>query len=1166
MAKTIKVTILSRGTDLGPFTIYQNSDNYTTPLVTGVLGTTLDSGYVMSGVDDSTTSIRISSTEDCLTSRDVVISDTTISDSTGDLYYTLTATVTSTSTGNIVVSNITGGSGPYTVKVLGHSEITGVTVDTTFGNMPSGIHRVQIVDSLNDRSPFIILNVENSNHLYTNRINWDHLHNNQGYKFPNYIKLVYGFSAPIWSGEDPLGEGVDALKYGWSHVSNVEWKNEADISSDYVESFYVPAQTTYNDYNDSIDSNNIAGGDNLKVINCTLSSNYLSTSVADRIAAASRFYYSDAVLTLYRDGYSSSDNKPKFILWDDEDCLPWDNKKSYFNAALFEAFLTLSDKDGNENMELLLYGPIFSKAGILSYTHNSWANCSESASNWKEQLYPYLCPEERVLFYRGESNLTALNKSIPGQYIDSYQGYYKVPLPQTQTKYEKAGNAFVLDIDGDRKFRNEQFSETIRGEAVEWKINSEMGAGGGFQTAPEYGYSGTDYNNRHNLINEAYWGVVEKYQKVGLQTALLIACRHNAYGDEDIYNTTLTDLNVRPLPVVRDDTEGITFPAYKSTSRSISSYELELQSVSAILISGGYDLWSSIGNMDTASNGNQPFISGSGNWKGIFKTETSHNFSNFEAITQANNHLYRFHERYGILNESAKKLFFTEPANITNEIIGLGRIYGTSLFIFLSEPRMDFDENMTITVRNTLNSYSKTLTLEGCTNLMEVLKLPTGYTYKSKDIYIEYTDILGTNHTVTGDIRYHMYNPGLGTFTGFGGNSDGSPILTDGEPGESPSPTPTTTTSTSTTTTTAPIGLDCSKSLSWLDGVTISSTTYPSRSLEDNGDTRFFIGVEGGGSQNVELSLDDNDTNWTIASPSNERATWTVVVPSTGNLQYFAAKIVGCNVKITGYLYTNQPGLGTVTTSTSSTTTTLGGSVYNCGLLDSSEFNTAQPYTNGLENVSSSWWLGWVGYFYNSDYWAERDAYLNNGGSGYTIYDFKGQTGVTYPTKVDLRPNNGSGVDQSSSKQITSSGHTVWSMAFPGHSITSNNAAANAGTSSKVRMEFYEYTNNIVGNLVWLLCDTLGGIHTAYDPGLVLRGNNHPDATKRWIKEGRYLVRVWNLNPDPVNQPIRFEFLNQNQPIIDDSITDNNEHTYVANCVPLNTNEWLGFKLNCNWY
>lgn len=74
MSKSAVVTLTVAGSDTGPyFDIYSNADCYLIPLVENVAKTDLVSGYVLKGIPDHATRVRVKSKDVCLNFVDIIL-------------------------------------------------------------------------------------------------------------------------------------------------------------------------------------------------------------------------------------------------------------------------------------------------------------------------------------------------------------------------------------------------------------------------------------------------------------------------------------------------------------------------------------------------------------------------------------------------------------------------------------------------------------------------------------------------------------------------------------------------------------------------------------------------------------------------------------------------------------------------------------------------------------------------------------------------------------------------------------------------------------------------------------------------------------------------------------------------------------------------------------
>ena len=104
---TVLVTLTLAGTDVGPFNLYSNVDGYTTPLATGVSRAALVAGYNLTGVPDTATVIRATSTGTCTNFLDMILSGGTTSTTTTTIIPPTTSTTSTTTTTTFVTFSLT---------------------------------------------------------------------------------------------------------------------------------------------------------------------------------------------------------------------------------------------------------------------------------------------------------------------------------------------------------------------------------------------------------------------------------------------------------------------------------------------------------------------------------------------------------------------------------------------------------------------------------------------------------------------------------------------------------------------------------------------------------------------------------------------------------------------------------------------------------------------------------------------------------------------------------------------------------------------------------------------------------------------------------------------------------------------------------------------------
>jgi hypothetical protein len=186
--------------------------------------------------------------------------------------------------------------------------------------------------------------------------------------------------------------------------------------------------------------------------------------------------------------------------------------------------------------------------------------------------------------------------------------------------------------------------------------------------------------------------------------------------------------------------------------------------------------------------------------------------------------------------------------------------------------------------------------------------------------------------------------------------------------------------------------------------------------------------------------------------------------------------------------------------------------------------------------------IGLVGYKYGSSMISEN-AQISE---GEFIFNFKGESGVNYPTPYKKEDNVIWGLDDLVAIHLpTHSVSTVWGDKTP----------------SKVKLELSRNDSNI-----FELYDTKGGYHgnalaVGETPGQHLRGNNHPDDGNRWIKYGPAKIFIQNIG----ERHIVFEIActssgTKFKKTIEPGKSFVKEFDFVK--LPTNTDS---YKLNCNY-
>lgn len=82
---TVVITLITAGSETGPFNLYSDLDGYIAPFETGIVKADLLAGYSSALVPDYTNYIRIQSTGDCPNYVDVQVESTTTTTTSTEL-------------------------------------------------------------------------------------------------------------------------------------------------------------------------------------------------------------------------------------------------------------------------------------------------------------------------------------------------------------------------------------------------------------------------------------------------------------------------------------------------------------------------------------------------------------------------------------------------------------------------------------------------------------------------------------------------------------------------------------------------------------------------------------------------------------------------------------------------------------------------------------------------------------------------------------------------------------------------------------------------------------------------------------------------------------------------------------------------------------------------
>ena len=415
----------------------------------------------------------------------------------------------------------------------------------------------------------------------------------------------------------------------------------------------------------------------------------------------------------------------------DEENWPNEPQIARLNASLSRSL-------ARKGVSTIAYGKLNLNIQLVSYSRLA-------GPNWKWAFFPYMPLWYRKDIFNLTDDVTEMDMSLPNQYID-FGGYLKTPHPEQNSKYKKKNGQYLLAKDGERLYRDDGFSERISNEKVDFLAQPYHGARRVFKAPDSYGY-------KDNIVPELWFTELEAYSFLSRQIVGTVSLFKLQNQSLDQKNPR--DLNVRPMAVIRDETEPFTFPYYSDQERALAYHQLEFNTLLALGLDESLYLWNTYGPM-YQENITQK---GSGKLTNFWDGPKQVNLAGDEAIAFTNNYVAQLHQTHGILSKDSRKLIFYEPANTHHEIAAFGTITGNKVWLVLAEPRLDCDEKMIVYLSTTKNDYVKKIELGGCSNFSDVFYLPENQKYNRKDVRLSYQDIYGIWHHVSGDLEQHHWSP-----------------------------------------------------------------------------------------------------------------------------------------------------------------------------------------------------------------------------------------------------------------------------------------------------------------------------------------------------------------------------------------------------------------------
>jgi hypothetical protein len=268
-------------------------------------------------------------------------------------------------------------------------------------------------------------------------------------------------------------------------------------------------------------------------------------------------------------------------------------------------------------------------------------------------------------------------------FLDISGGYFRTPIPPTQTYYQKSGGQYVLNA-GKRVFRTDAFTDTIWGKTVNF-LNAPDALFLQYSNAA----GSSVYQNPSLYRNDAYWAIHNQYRmhdKVQLNSIML----NKAFtGQTDI--SYWQEHGTKPWAVVRPFTENYTFGGNSSEVRPLDDAALRFMVYSTVMQGvRGMETWE-------AGTGGETQLSAAGSGQtytiepdGTRLYVNDETFAPYEAYTSAVQGVIKAYEGRSF-NNTLKYFHFSKYVESyqNKEILGGGIYQGDKLHLWLCYPYHD---------------------------------------------------------------------------------------------------------------------------------------------------------------------------------------------------------------------------------------------------------------------------------------------------------------------------------------------------------------------------------------------------------------------------------------------------------------------------------------------
>ncbi|MCR9066511.1 MAG: hypothetical protein NXI00_21235 [Cytophagales bacterium] len=334
-----------------------------------------------------------------------------------------------------------------------------------------------------------------------------------------------------------------------------------------------------------------------------------------------------------------------------------------------------------------------------------------------------------------------------GAYVDFGVMYYKTPIPDTETYYQKSGGSYVLDGSGKRQFRTDAFTDDLFGTTTNfYQTNTAT-----YLANVSSDHATDSVNRRHDV----YWAIEQQYRHHDM-IQLGLKARATAYGHGgDI--TYKYDEGLKPYALIRLETEPYTVGGNGHDIRELG--EAGVLSVATITgMSGlwGFDTWQDGSGSQVYPGRDDSTIDYAPN-NGDSLYNKSGNYARFEAATAA---IQGIKKAYNGIDFGSNFRYFHwskyYDSFVNKEILSNGFYDDDKLGVYFMYPYHDPTDTTEVTVQLGDN-ITKTFDLVGRKPV--IYQWDIDNTVTPDKLVLSYTNIDGNLISVTGNIE-DRYNSG----------------------------------------------------------------------------------------------------------------------------------------------------------------------------------------------------------------------------------------------------------------------------------------------------------------------------------------------------------------------------------------------------------------------